>query len=142
MAVTPYNCRTGYTKSYSKSTPMDTKIFSARLKALQGNISGLKMASYLDIPQPLLSRYLRGITVPGADTIRKICIVYGCSADWLLGLSDERFRPGSVHDGGAGAPPVAGADTASELASLRVQLDAMPRMLEQVLAQLRAGRGG
>lgn len=35
------------------------------------------------------ARYEKGEVVPGADVLANICRVHACSADWLLGLSDN-----------------------------------------------------
>lgn len=40
------------------------------------------------------ARYESGSVLPGAETIHHICVAFGVSADWLLGL------PGASQGGG------------------------------------------
>lgn len=37
----------------------------------------------------ILSNYRDGRSIPNAYSLLKVCQIYGVSADWLLGLSDE-----------------------------------------------------
>jgi transcriptional regulator with XRE-family HTH domain len=39
-----------------------------------------------------ISRYERGATEPRAESVRRLAIALGVSADWLLGLSDRKHR--------------------------------------------------
>lgn len=50
------------------------------------------MASLLGMKQPMWARYEQGITTPGADVLHHICITFGVSADWLLGLADQDVK--------------------------------------------------
>jgi transcriptional regulator with XRE-family HTH domain len=55
--------------------------------------SGLSQSetSYdLRVPAPVLSRWRHGVHTPSAEHLVNLCRHYGVSADWLLGLTDER----------------------------------------------------
>ncbi len=62
----------------------------ARLAILKGSQSVSAFASKCEIAQPMMDRYLKGENTPSGEKIIQICIKNGCSADWLLGLSDIR----------------------------------------------------
>lgn len=40
-----------------------------------------------------ISTYLNGYTIMKADTLKELCAVLGCSADYLLGLSEHMYNP-------------------------------------------------
>lgn len=44
----------------------------------------------LNIERKALMNWLRGDTLPKAEQIYQICKLCNCSADWLLGLSNQR----------------------------------------------------
>lgn len=50
------------------------------------------MAEAIGIKYNAWARYEAGGALPGAEIIQKICREHACSADWLLGLSDERGK--------------------------------------------------
>ena len=62
------------------------------------------MARQLDMPRPQWIKYETGQSVPGADTLARICRVHACSSDWLLGLKDHH---GSVSVNAADGAAVA-----------------------------------
>lgn len=62
----------------------------ARLATLKGAQTVSAFASKCEIAQPMMDRYLKGENTPSGEKIIQICIKNGCSADWLLGLSDCR----------------------------------------------------
>lgn len=64
-------------------------ILSDRLRELRGDTSQAEMARQLKMQRPQWIKYETGKTVPGADILAEICRVHACSADWLLGLSDD-----------------------------------------------------
>ena len=47
-------------------------------------------ARMLDMPQTTLNSYFNGIRKPSVELVKRICVKCGCTADWLLGLSDAR----------------------------------------------------
>lgn len=60
------------------------------------NISQRTAAAALNISQALLSHYENGAREPGLDFVCRACRYYGVSADYLLGLSEERGRDRSA----------------------------------------------
>lgn len=68
-----------------------TSIDAERLiDALGGNMTIYARRSDRSLKKIDIGSYLRGENLPNAETMRSICIQTGVSADWLLGLSDER----------------------------------------------------
>ena len=65
-------------------------VLSERLRELRGRSSQSEMASAANMKYQQWARYEKGEVVPGADVLANICRVHTVSADWLLGLSDER----------------------------------------------------
>ena len=65
-------------------------VLSERLKELRGTTSQSEMAAALNMKYQQWARYEKGIVAPGADILAEICRVHAVSADWLLGLNDER----------------------------------------------------
>ena len=63
---------------------------SDRLKELRGTSSQEEMANSCGIKRNAWARYERGEVTPGADILSHICVAHACSADWLLGLTEER----------------------------------------------------
>lgn len=51
------------------------------------------MAEAVGIKYNAWARYEAGGSLPGAEIIEKICRAHSCSADWLLGLNNERSTP-------------------------------------------------
>ena len=47
------------------------------------------MAALCDMKQPMYARYESGVTIPSAELIFRLCVAFGCTSDYLLGLSDE-----------------------------------------------------
>ena len=64
-------------------------IFVSRLNELRGEMSVAAFARSLNMPQPTVDRYFKG-RVPSIEVLTTICTTFGVSADWLLGLSDNR----------------------------------------------------
>lgn len=65
-----------------------------RLKEVRAGRAQADVAKMLGIKQTAWSRYECGAAIPGAEMLLHICNTFSVSADWLLGLSDER-TPGS-----------------------------------------------
>lgn len=65
-------------------------VLSERLKELRGTTSQSEMAAALNMKYQQWARYEKGVVAPGADILANICRTHAVSADWLLGLSDER----------------------------------------------------
>jgi transcriptional regulator with XRE-family HTH domain len=66
------------------------EIFTARLKSARGSWSQQVAADKLGIKQQAYARYESGSSTPGIELLTQICRHFNVSADWLLGLSDER----------------------------------------------------
>lgn len=64
-------------------------VLSERLRELRGRSSQSEMALAANMKYQQWARYEKGDVVPGADVLANICRVHACSADWLLGLSDN-----------------------------------------------------
>ena len=71
------------------------KIFSKRLLELVGDQPVAAFARFVGIGQNSIDRYLKMQRTPNGDAIRQIAQAANVSADWLLGLSDQRsaLRP-------------------------------------------------
>ena len=65
-------------------------VLSERLRELRGTSSQSEMASAANMKYQQWARYEKGEVVPGADVLATICKVHAVSADWLLGLDNER----------------------------------------------------
>lgn len=66
------------------------QVITERLTTLKKELSVAAFASKCKIAQPMMDRYVKGENAPSAEKIIQICIACGCSADWLLGLTDDR----------------------------------------------------
>ncbi len=64
-------------------------IFVTRLNQLRGDNSVSAFARLADIPQPSMDKYLKG-RLPSIDILIRLSTRFGVSADWLLGISDDR----------------------------------------------------
>ena len=53
-------------------------------------VSRTVVADLMGIPPRCISQYERGDRKPSVDTLAKIAVFYGVSADYLLGITDER----------------------------------------------------
>lgn len=69
---------------------------SDRLKQLRGPTSQAEMARQLEIPRTQWIRYENGQNSPSAEMLERICRTHAVSADWLLGLDDQRGEPVSI----------------------------------------------
>lgn len=66
------------------------KSFGDRLKELRGNLSQEDFALKIGTKQTTLSNWERGFREPNFSGLVLISTSCGVSADWLLGLSDDR----------------------------------------------------
>ena len=67
-----------------------SKLFLSRLKELQGSNSVSAFARYLEMPQKTVDTYIKDQRKPSVEFVVRVCSKCGVSADWLLGLSDDR----------------------------------------------------
>ena len=102
------------------------KAFLRRLKELQGHESVSAFARRLEIPQKSLDCYIKGEHKPSVDLLLRVSTKCGVSADWLLGLSDERGLAQTA------APSAVPPQTKKNLGRLSMQSDA------DLLAEIRA----
>lgn len=66
------------------------EFLSERLKTLRGGRSQKSVAEAAGMKQQEWARYEVGVTIPRADKLQQICRNLSASADWLLGLTDNR----------------------------------------------------
>lgn len=66
-------------------------LLSHRLRELRGNYSQAEFCAKIGVPQTTYSGWEGGIKSPSANAIAQISNEIGVSADYLLGLSDERM---------------------------------------------------
>jgi len=107
-------------------------VLSERLKELRGTTSQSDMAAALDMKYQQWARYEKGVVAPGADILAKICRTHAVSADWLLGLSEERGTS-------AASPPPSTInleelrETATQLAGQAAELAGTIKKLKKML---------
>ena len=54
----------------------------------KNNLTQTAFASQIGVKQPQVSEWLKGKAKPGYDNLRAICLAYGISPCYLLGLKD------------------------------------------------------
>lgn len=107
-------------------------VLSERLKELRGTTSQSDMAAALNMKYQQWARYEKGVVAPGADILANICRTHAVSADWLLGLSDERGTS-------AASPPPSTInleelrETATQLAGQAAELAGTIKKLKKML---------
>ena len=69
---------------------LNLKIFTERLKELQGNMSVAALAKTLGVTQPAMNYYIKGERKPSVELMIKLCYNFKVSFEWLVGLSDVR----------------------------------------------------
>ena len=77
-----------------------------RLKELRkvNKMNQTELAEKLGVHQRTVSRYEKEEIILPADMLQKICVLFGCSSDYLLGISDINAKSPTV-PGGAGDIP-------------------------------------
>ena len=65
-------------------------VLAERLRELRGDVSQCEFAAKIGVKQTSYSSWERGVKDPAAQTVAQISSTFGVSADWLLGLSDNR----------------------------------------------------
>ena len=56
---------------------------------LQKNLTQTAFAKMIDVKQSQVSEWLKGKAKPGYDTLKKMSLTFGVSADYFLGVSDH-----------------------------------------------------
>lgn len=54
------------------------------------NMSQAKIAEVIDLNKSTVKRYLDEAIMPGGNALIKLSLFFGCSTDYLLGLTSER----------------------------------------------------
>lgn len=64
--------------------------FSARLKELRtdNDMSQTQLAEILNLKASAISKYEKGLTQPGIETLKKLAGIYDVTIDYLVGVSD------------------------------------------------------
>lgn len=62
--------------------------FAERFREVIGGRTLTSIAEQLQLTRTTISLYCNNQRIPDAETLKRICELFQCSADWLLGLSD------------------------------------------------------
>ncbi len=103
------------------------KVLSSRLRELRGTSSQCEFARKIGVKQTSYSGWESGAKDPASSVIALISTALGVSADWLLGISDDRRGSGT---NGAAALKVAALEKRIE--ELEVRNRALIDALEAV----------
>ncbi len=69
--------------------PLPTEVICERLEKLFSNETQAQVGEKLHLSQGVVSKILSGAQPPTLETVNTICDLYGVSADWIMGRSDE-----------------------------------------------------
>ena len=70
----------------------------ARARKLR-NMKQVELGAAIGVSDQTISNWEVGLRTPRADYVRRMCEVLDCSADYLLGLSDQiRYAPSLERD--------------------------------------------
>lgn len=64
---------------------------------IENHLTQLELAQRADLERKAISRYESGLNIPGGRALAKLAEIFGVSADYLLGLVDDR-GPASMSD--------------------------------------------
>lgn len=108
------------------------KVTLERIKAVVGDLSVNSLAKTLGMAQTTLNAYLNGKHKITIELVKQISATFGVSADWLLGLTDERGGSETAAEGaddGARIKAVEAENAAlkGEIRGLRFALEASVR---------------
>lgn len=80
-----------------------SEVIGKRLKELRkGKLTQEQLAQYLDVDQTTIAKLENGTRSFNSDIIEKICILFGCTEEYLLGESEVyiplnfAFRSGNL----------------------------------------------
>jgi transcriptional regulator with XRE-family HTH domain len=115
------------------------KKVSDRIKELRGNLTQTQAAAKLGLTQQAWAKYESGASDPNSKTIKQLCLVFGTTSDWLLGLSDEAVaaEPASARVAELEAE---NARLRGEVQGLRFALDAVSKGVSRVQASASRGQ--
>ncbi len=75
---------------------LNTTIIMERLKETFGNESQTTTGNKIHLVQGSVSKILSGKQPLSVDTLIQVAEVYGVSADWLIGMSEKKYRSNST----------------------------------------------
>ena len=77
----------------SENRWLDLDAFRRNLRALidDKGLSGKEVAEAIQSTPPTISRYFTKDREPSIEILYRLSRYFGCTIDWLLGLSDSRF---------------------------------------------------
>lgn len=97
-------------------------VLADRLRELRGSMSQSDFAAKIGVKQTSYSSWERGVKDPLAQTLVQISNTLGVSADWLLGLSDER---GPAQTAAPIQSPQSNSDLLAEIRALKSRVAAL-----------------
>ena len=68
----------------------DVDIIVTRIREVSSGVKTAELARILGMTQQTVDCYMRGKRKPSLELVYNVCSKFGCSADWLLGLNDEK----------------------------------------------------
>lgn len=81
-----------------------------------------RILSAVGVDERAAAIFTSGAAVPNAKVLRRICLYYGCSCSYLIGLSDQmtapEITPVSIQIAGVARDPLSGLDDASRAKAL------------------------
>lgn len=72
--------------------------FLSRVAEVQNGMNTSAFARQIGMNQKTIDLYMKGERKPSVDFVLNICSTFKVSADWLLGLSEERGKTATVVD--------------------------------------------
>jgi transcriptional regulator with XRE-family HTH domain len=108
-------------------------VFARNLRTarLRAHLTQVDLAEAMEMSETVYARYEAGMIWPTPDSLRRLCRILRCSADWLLDLDDT---PGPA----PAPPPAEPAALRRVLRQLRQAQPGTQRMVTQLLDQLEA----
>lgn len=62
------------------------------------NMKQKDVATMLNITRSCYANYEQGLREPEIDTLKKLCLIFDISADYLIGLEDERQKSLTINN--------------------------------------------
>ena len=109
------------------------KKVSERMLELRDGMTQAEAGKRIGKTQQVWARYESGAVKPNAEMILQICSAFDVSADWLLGLTDERTP------GGADASDARIAELEKKIIRLEGEKASLQTTLDKTLALLHGG---
>ena len=83
-------------------------IFQTRLREIRGTQTVAQAAAIVGVTQPAWSQWENGVREPKLEMVVQICRLFDASADYRLGLSDNRHGGGHVVHASGSAVAIGG----------------------------------